>query len=184
MIHRHNPCVTEAVAFLGASGKSRSQAGTGRSSPCSLLQSLAPSFMLLPPWLLCLLFPLCSAKRGCRLGSSQGTRVAGPCSEKSDGGSLPTTHSCPVPSLAAPFPFLPRDSGDKGSPCFSLILYALYIFFFLHISFSLFFLPTFFFFLLLKLPKASQGPPRLLQPQSILLRAAPCSLVHPSPFSF
>jgi len=157
------------VAFLGVSVKSRGQAGAGRSSPCSLLQSLSPSFMLLPPWLLSLIFPLCSVKR---LGSSQGT------------GQVPTASRATAP--LQPKLSLPKESGDKASPCFILILYTLSIFwfFFLQISLSLFFLPTSFFFAV----KASQSlagaasssaaprPPRSEQP--------PCSLVHPSPSSF
>lgn len=96
-------------------------------------------------------------------------------------------HSCSSPSrsLAAPLPFLPEESGDKGSPCFILILHTLPIFCLFPSLF--FFLPTFFFssfFLLLQLPKASQGPPPPLQPPEHLPQSSPLQLGAPFPIQF
>lgn len=97
--------------------------------------------------------------------------------QKSNCSSLSTTLYIHT-SFALSRPLLPKDSGDKGSLYFILILYVLSIFFFLWFSYiSLSFLiPTFFF--LLRFPR---GHLILCSPQSILLRAALCNLVQPSP---
>lgn len=137
----------------------------------------------------------------CQLGSSQRTRVAGPCSEKSNHGSLPTMLSphvlLPHLLLLLHSPYFPKRVGTKGAqgnPCFIPTLYTLSIFciFPSDLFLSFFFLLTCFFvwlvfclvrfFCLLKLPKATQEPPCALHPPEHLAPSSPP--VHPSPARF
>lgn len=125
----------------------------------------------------------------CQLGSSQGTRMAGPHSEKSDCDSLPTTLSplmlIPQPPSCCPTA-LPsqREWGQREPVLYSHTPHPFYL---LSFSFSLFFSPYIFFclfFLLLQLPKASQGPPPPLQPPEHLPQSSPLQLGAPFPIQF
>lgn len=137
----------------------------GGFSPCSLHQSLALSFLLIPALFRAAFSaspPLCS-ETGLWLSSSQGTHVAGPHSHRSDHSSPWLPYGYPL----SPPCYSTRESRDRGSLCcFILIIFTLSIFC-LQVSCTLFFLPVILELLLLRLPKTFLEPPNVLQPQSI-----------------
>lgn len=137
----------------------------GRQGPVGLL--LAPSFTLLPPWLL---FPLCSVRRGCHgqlPGDTHGRSLQG-----EERPWLPPHHALtPRPLSCCPTARPARGEQGQGERgLYSHTLRPFYFLpFFLQISFFLFFFPSLLLLSsLLKLPKASQGP---LQPPRACLQS-------------
>lgn len=133
-------CISVTLVWLRlfwCLGKSQGQAGMGEFSPCSLHQSLALSFLLIPALFRAAFSaspPLCS-EMGLWLSSSQGTHVAGPHSHRSDHSSPWLPYGYPL----SPPCYSTRESRDRGSLCcFILIIFILSIFC-LQISCTLFF---------------------------------------------